>query len=80
MTSQSQFLKITTQYQGQKKECFLLFTGISVVSTRNLLGLTANIKSDVFISNPSCQTGLSLGLRTAQENMTVSQRTCRDSN
>lgn len=80
MTSQSQFFKITTWYQSQKKEYFLLFTGISIVSTRNLLGLTANIKSDIFISNPSCQIDLSLGFRIAQENMTVGQRTCRDSN
>ena len=34
--------------KNKKKEYFLLFTRISVTSTRKLLGLTANIKSDLF--------------------------------
>ena len=34
--------------KNKQKEYFLLFTRISVISTRKLLGLTANIKSDLF--------------------------------
>ena len=34
--------------KNKQKEYFLLFTRISVISTRKLLGLTASIKSDLF--------------------------------
>lgn len=51
MTSQAQIFlynHIVSKPKKKKKDYFLLFTRISVISTRNLLGLTANTKSDLF--------------------------------